>query len=121
MCVFTNGEIHTVDIPNKSLQIRARLNTDEQLLSAAYPHATWSHVFDKESNAMWSVVTAGTPAIFDINHQDSFSPETFINAHMVKVNSTAPAQLMVALESLDNIGFDEITFLDTKTGSKYAE
>jgi len=145
LCVFTNGEIHTVDIPNKSLQIRARLNTDEQLLSAAYPHATWSHVFDKESNALWSVVTAGTPAylvktdiesfkvsdriemalpkslIFDINHQDSFSPETFINAHMVKVNSTAPAQLMVALESLDNIGFDEITFLDTKTGSNYPE
>ena len=62
LCVFTNGEIHTVDIPNKSLQIRARLNTDEQLLSAANPHAIWSHVFDKESNAMWSVVTAGTPA-----------------------------------------------------------
>jgi hypothetical protein len=140
LCIFTNGEIHTVDIKNKSLQVRARLNTDEQMLSQAYPHATWSHVYDKDSNSLWSVVTAGTPAylvktdmdsykvsdriamtlpkslIFDINHQDSFSPETFINAHMVKVNSTAAAQLMVSLESLDNVGFDEITFVDTTTG-----
>ena len=140
LAVFTNGEIHSLDIANKAFKVRARLNTDDQLLSEAYPHATWSHVYDKENNALWSVVTAGTPAYlqktdmttfevssrtqmhlpkslkFDMNLQNSFSPETFLSAHVVKVNSTAPSQLMVTLESLDDVGFDLITFLDTTTG-----
>lgn len=134
IAIFTNGEIHRLDLASGSFKLLARLNSDEQLLSTEYPHATWSHVFDKESKVIRSVVTGGVNAYllqtdlatFTVSDRISltmpkgitsgFSPETFINAHMVRENSTLPYRLMVSLESLTNVGFDEYTFVDTTTG-----
>ena len=54
--------------------------------------------------------------------KDGFAPESFINAHMVTLPDT-PAQLVVVMESLDDVGFDEISFVNVTSGvlSRYPQ
>ena len=49
--------------------------------------------------------------------RSGFSPETFINMHVLKMDEEAEPKVIVLLESLDRVGFDEVNFLNTTTGS----
>ena len=43
--------------------------------------------------------------------------EAVINMHFAKVDPNLPAKIIVLLESLPNVGFDQVNFLDTETGT----
>jgi len=132
---FTNGEVHVVDVANKSMKRIFSVISDDKLLSNNYPAASWSQVYDPEQNALWSVVIAGASAyvvksdMATLTNGDwieltqvkgmrtGLSVETFINAHMVKLDENGPTRLVVMMESInDNVGFDEIVWVDTTTG-----
>jgi hypothetical protein len=130
---FTNGEIHLVDLEAKTFTFLYSLISDELQLGVTHPHLTWGHVFDAESNKLWSVIYAANQAYHTSSDLDAktmapwtlmampkgsnsgFAPQTVINMHMTKVDN-GPAKVMVIMESLDNVGFDQISFLDTTTG-----
>lgn len=133
---FTNGEIHQVDVANKAIKKLASIISDSQMLDVNFPQMSWAQVYDPSINGIWSVVTAGSRAYLskvtlsdlqvaswiELNNVDlmmadvKFSPETFINAHMVNSDPNLPPRLVVTMESLPSVGFDEMVFVDTTTG-----
>lgn len=135
--VFVNGEVHEVNIDAKSSKKILSIISDELLLAPSFPQVTWAQVFDPEINGLWSIVTSGSEAYLakasfsdlsvaswikldGVDHMlpdVKFSPETFINAHMVKYDPSIPSQLVVIMESLPTVGFDQIVFVDTTTGA----
>lgn len=133
LVTFNNGEVHVLDLASKTFKKVFSTIPDSELLSNSYPHATWSETIDTETNSLWSIVRQGTKA-FAVNTKlddytvgkwlpltqvqgihEEFSPDTFINAHMVQVQG-APTRLVIMIESLDDVGFDEIVYVNTETG-----
>jgi len=130
LVLFTNGEVHQLDLDNKQFKKVTNLLSDADLLSVDFPHNSWSQVYDPASNILFSVITSDDNAYLvqtnmntlttspklklilphGINRENQFSPETFINMHMT------PYGPAVFMESLNNIGFDEINVIDTVTG-----
>lgn len=131
---FVNGEVHEMNLAEKSSKKLLSIISDEQMMSPSFPQVSWSQVYDPATNSIFSVVTAGSGAFLskvsltdlsvgswiklnnDMLKDVQWSPETFINAHMVQLDPTEPAKLCITMESLENVGFDEILFVDTTTG-----
>lgn len=131
---FSNGEIHSLDLSGKVLKKLTSIIPETEILSNSYPRSSWSQVYDSDSNSVWHVITQGSNAfvtklnLADLTttewvalkqpqgiHED-FAPDTFLNAHMLKFDENEPARLAITIESLDDVGFDEILFVDTTTG-----
>ena len=139
--IFTNGEVHVLDTVRGSLSLRHRLISDERALDVSNPSTLSAHAYDSGRNGLWSVVTAGMFAYMvftdfatgvvgdyikisanmkmdpgeDASEYD-FSPSTFVNGLMVDLKDGQGPQFMVQVESLYNVGFDCITFIDPVTG-----
>lgn len=131
---FTNGEIHSLDITNKVFKRLLSVISDSAILSNSYPAASWSQVYDPTQNVIWSVVTQGVNAflvksdmatltasewlpLIQVQGMDSgFAVETFLNMHMIQLEDDVPAKLVLTMESLPDLGFDEIVWVDTTTG-----
>lgn len=142
LTIFTNGEVHAMDVNNKQFTLLHKLISDEKALSVDNPTTLSGHVFDAERNGLWSVVSAGMFAYvvftdfktntvgewvqLDANMKldpganavtQDFSPEWFINAMMVDAGDGKGSQLMVQLQSVsDDVGFDLLTFVNTTSG-----
>ncbi len=135
LAMFSNGEIHVLDIASRQFKQIARIASDEALLSTAYPRSTWSHAYDPDTHSVWSVVFAASNAyavstnlatglvsdyvpltIAAESPGDGFSSQTFINAHMVKYLDDEAPRFTTVMMSLENVGFDQINFVNTATG-----
>ena len=142
LAVFTNGEVHSLDVEGGKLTLLHKLISDEKALSVDNPTTYGSHTFDFDRNGLWSVVSAGMYAYvvftdfktgtvgewrqLDANMKmdpgkeavtTDFSPEWFINAFIADFNDGNGNQLMVELQSVsDDIGFDLMTFVNTTSG-----
>ena len=122
-----------------------RLLSDEDLLDVSNPSVQSSHAYDNQKNGIWSVISAGMyaylvftdlktntvgprlqlnanmkldpgdPSKYPAEETD-FSPETFINALVIDLEDGKGNQLLLELESLDNVGFDLLSFVNTTTG-----
>lgn len=132
--VFSNGEVHTVDLTTGTFTFSYKLIPDSNQLSANFPYASWGHVYDTDNNVMWSVLWSGnnwyscmsslstkivsnwTLMAMPQGDKSGFSPETLINMHYLKLQASKPAYIVVLLESLDNVGFDQVNYLNTRTG-----
>jgi len=135
LAIFTNGEVHSLDMKTGTFSLLHKLIADEKALDVDFPTTAAAHVFDFTRNGLWSVVSAGINAylIFTDFHtqtvsewiqldanmlldpgkdawQTDFSPEFFVNAFMID------SQIMLQLESLNEVGFDMLTFVNTTTG-----
>lgn len=135
LVVFSNGEMHQLDLASKTFKQLARIADDARLLSTEFPRATWSHAYDAETHSVMSVVvgasnaytvktdlTTGTvgeylPMIFAVESpSDGFSSQTFIGGHMAKYADDVSSRFTVVQMSQPNVGFDQINFVDTTTG-----
>jgi hypothetical protein len=132
--IFANGEIHLIDIANKQSKMVTRMTSDEQLLGVEYPTAQWAHVYDSEKNVLHSTFRGGINAYYTKTDMSTyshtnwvqmsmpqgansgFSPETFINAHMIKDPNTGNNEFVVLLESFTDLGFDQINKVNTTSG-----
>ncbi len=142
LAIFTNGEVHVLDVNNKQFTLLHKLISDERALAVDHPTTRHGHVFDSERNGLWSIVSGGmfSYVIFtdfktnsvgewlqlDANMKldpganavtTDFSPEWFINAMMVDAGDGKGNQLMVEIQSVsDDVGFDLLTFVNTTSG-----
>lgn len=135
MVIFTNGEAFILDIQNKQFEKRFSLITQEDLYGVTHPYATWAQTIDAAPNVLHSFIFAASNVYLvatDLSTgkvgqyigplkmpgtQDTttgFSPQTLINAHMIELNGTN--NLLMAMESLDSVGFDELNFVNTTSG-----
>lgn len=141
LAIFTNGEVHSLDVDSGKLTLLHKLIPDDKALDVSHPWTAGAHIFDLEKNGLWSVVSAGMysyliftdyktfqstewlkldagikcdPGV-DSTSED-FSPETFVNAMLIDTGNGQGTRLMLQLESLDSIGFDMLTWVDTTTG-----
>lgn len=148
--IFTNGEVHSVDMTTGAFTLKHRLISDAQALDVSNPSATTAQVYDNVENKLYSVITAGMFAYLAITdfsnpqaitmsnwiqldanmnldpgsepvHTD-FSTQTFTNAMIIRnipgdsdENKQIP-RLMVTEESLNDVGFDQLVFINTATG-----
>lgn len=126
--IFTNGEVHEMDLAKGTFSFAYALVSDELQLGVTHPYMTWGHVYDSDARIMWSVAMAASDAYLMSSSLESgnktswikmampqgdnsgFSPETIINMHMVKVDN-GPAKVLVMMESLANTGFDQVSHL----------
>lgn len=131
--VFTNGEVHEINLEEGTFSFKYALVSDELQLGVTHPYLTAGHVYDRDADTMWSIamgasdaflmssslksgnVSSWTTMAMPQGDNSGFSPETVTNMHLVKVDS-GPAKVMVLMESLHNVGFDQVSFLDTTTG-----
>lgn len=141
LAIFTNGEIHSLDTKNGIFTLMHKLIPDNRALDLDFPTTSSAHAFDFARNGLWSVVSAGISAyvvftdfstqqvgswlqlnanmILDPGAdavQTDFSPEFFVNGFMAEAEDGKGPRFMVQLESLDTVGFDLITFVNTTTG-----
>lgn len=140
--VFTNGEVHSLDVNGGKISLLHKLISDEKALSVDNPTTLSGHTFDFDRNGLWSVVSAGMFSYvvftdFKTNTvgewrqlnanmkldpgkdavETDFSPEWFVNAFMADFNDGNGNQLMVELRSIsDDVGFDLMTFVNTTSG-----
>lgn len=134
--VFTNGEVHSVDIASGEFKFRYSLISDEDQLDVKHPSSTWGHIFEAGSGLLRSVVMSGNEAYVissnidggavvssqkmsmpqGQNRLNEFSPETFVNLHSLKMDDTSEPLVLVLLESLPNVGFDQVDFLNLTSG-----
>lgn len=130
---FLNGEVHEVDLEGGSFTYLYSLISDDMQLSEIHPYMTWGHLYDPSAEVMWSIAMGASDAFlmsssFETRSVSSwvtmampegdnsgFSPETVVNMHMVTIDNDAP-RVMVIMESMHNLGFDQVSFLDTTTG-----
>lgn len=59
LVIFTNGEVHSLDMTTGSFTLKHRLISDAQALGVSFPAATTAQVYDPASNVLYSVLTAG--------------------------------------------------------------
>jgi hypothetical protein len=123
---FLTGEVHQVDLKEGSFNYMYSLISAESQLSEIHPYMTWGHVFDSSKNVMWSVamgaadaflmsssfqtreVSAWIKMAMPQGDNSGFSPETIVNMHMATLTEGEAPQVMVIMESLHNLGFDEV-------------
>lgn len=136
LVVFKNGEVHSLDIQSKKLTKLFSIISQEDLYGVTHPYATSAQVVDTEKNVLNSFVFAASNVYFvctdlatgkqisNIGPLDmpgtqdistGFSPETLINAHMIKLQDGSN-NLLMAMESLSDVGFDELNFMNTTSG-----
>ena len=124
--VFTNGEVHEINLEEGTFSFKYSLVSDELQLGVTHPYLTAGHVYDRDADTMWSIamgasdaflmssslksgnVSSWTTMAMPQGDNSGFSPETVTNMHLVKVDS-GPAKVMVLMESLHNVGFDQVT------------
>jgi len=135
IAVFSNGEVHEVDLERQIFLFKYKLMNDDEQLSVQHPTSTYAHAHDASTGIMHSICFYGSLAYYktsdlkevksmlqmkmpgNMNGKDGFSPQTFTNLHLVKLDGPdAPASLLVVMESLHNVGFDQLTLLNTTTG-----
>lgn len=139
--VFSNGEVHEIDLIGARFNLLHRLVSDERAKDVSNPITQFSHAFDHGRNGLWSVISAGMFAYMvftDFNTktvgewqqlsanmkldpgegavETDFSPETFINAVMVDKQDGQQPEVLLQLESLNNVGFDLLTFVNHTSG-----
>ena len=130
---FSNGEVHEVDLVKGAFNHLYSLISDELQLGETHPSLTAGSVYDPETATLWSISMAASDAYLISSSLDKktvgtwlkmampqgdnsgFSPETVVDMFMTKVD-TGATKVMVMMESLHNLGFDQISFLDTTTG-----
>jgi len=107
-----------------------------------------SHAFDTAKNGLWSVVSSGMFAyqvftsfanpsapvpgswlllnanmmldpIGDYATETDFSPESFVNGLMVNLDDGGDDVFMVEMESLPNVGFDQLVSFNTTSGVSF--
>ena len=134
IAIFSNGEIHSVDVANAQFKLLTRVFSDAQLLSTSFPQTSWSSYYDSTSRTIKTVTTASNQAFLyttdmqtlqttnvamilpqGINNVNQFSPQTFFDAHSVTLPNGS-TQLLQFSESLYNVGFDLVTYVDPTTG-----
>ena len=136
LLTFTNGEVHQLDITGAgSFKLLFGIIPAADQLSVQHPYVTWGQVYDNESNNLYSFVfsasnvflvtvdmsTGATTSVGPLdmpgsqNESTGFSPETVINAHMIKLQD-GTNNLMFGMESLYSVGFDEWNFVNTTSG-----
>jgi hypothetical protein len=134
IAIFSNGEIHSVDVANAQSKLLTRVFSDSQLLSTSFPQTSWSSYYDGVSRTIKTVTTSSNQALLyttdmqtlqttnvamilpqGMNNVNQFSPQTFFDAHSVTLPD-GTTQLLQFSESLYNIGFDFATYVDTTTG-----
>lgn len=141
LAIFTNGEVHALDVKTGTFSLLHKLIADSRALEVDFPSTSSAHVFDFDRNGMWSVVSAGINAYVVFTDfttktvgdwvqmnanmlldpgkdavETDFSPEFFINAMMVEAADNKGKRLLLQLESLNDVGFDMLTFVNTTTG-----
>lgn len=62
LVLFTNGEVHQLDLDNKMFKKVTNLLSDADLLSTEFPHNSWSQVYDSATNTLFSVITSSDNA-----------------------------------------------------------
>jgi hypothetical protein len=141
LAIFTNGEVHALDAKAGTFTFLHKLIPDERALDLDFPTTSAGHVFDFDRNGLWSIVSAGINAyvVFtDYNTKVSsewvqldanmlldpgkdavktdFSPEFFINAMIAEAADGKGKRLMLQISSLNDVGFDLLTFVNTTSG-----
>jgi hypothetical protein len=132
--VYENGEIHIIDLVNKQSKMVVRMTSDDRLLGVEYPTATWAHAYDPDTNTLSSVFMGGVNAYYVQTNlatmkvsdwvqmampqgaNSGFSPETFVNAHIMKPYPGASSEFVVLLESFAELGFDQINYVNVTSG-----
>jgi hypothetical protein len=135
--IFTNGEVHEVDLVNKRFNLLYNLISADKQLSPSFPSFFHGHTYDASRDLIWSIVevdndffsmsssvTLGKVSNWvQMSLPDNilpiveFSAESVINIHAVVPEEGAAVQILVVIASVvNNAGFDMILFLDTETG-----
>ncbi len=143
LAIFTNGEVHAIDANNKQFTLLHKIISDERALDVDFPTTMNGHVYDKDRQGLWSIVSAGmfSYVIFTDFKTNTvgpwvkldakmkldpgsnamttdFSPEWFVNAMMVDAGDGNGSQLMIQLNSIsDDVGFDQLSFVNTTSGA----
>jgi hypothetical protein len=131
---FTNGEVHRIDPSTGAFTLVASIVPDALQLGTTHPYATWGQVYDAASNSLFSVVFGANEAYLATTSLATFTtapylplinpgtgpmklfaPDTFINAHMLDLPDGS-RRLMLCTESLDNVGFDQMNFVNMTSG-----
>jgi len=136
LVVFKTGEVHDLDVAGKQFKKRLALISGDLLYGVTHPYATSAQVVDSETETLHSFIFAASevylvstdlrtntvgnyvgpltmPGTQDIT--TGFSPETLINAHMIKLKDGSNS-LLLTMESLDSVGFDELNFVNITSG-----
>jgi len=136
LVVFKTGEVHDLDVAGKQFKKRLALISGDLLYGVTHPYATSAQVVDSETEILHSFIFAASevylvstdlrtntvgnyvgpltmPGTQDIT--TGFSPETLINAHMIKLKDGSNS-LLLTMESLDSVGFDELNFVNITSG-----
>ena len=75
--VFTNGEIHEVDLSGRQFKYLYSIIPDEDQLSVSHPSATWGHAWDADRRLVWSVIMGGSDAFFVSHSLDTKTGKYF--------------------------------------------
>lgn len=139
VAIFTNGEVHEIDLVNKQFTFLYSLISDEKQLSVSFPAFVSGHVYDASTDRIWSIVeeenqfyamsSQVTAAGYDVSpwvqlklpsnmlQIVAFSPESTMNMHAVVAQDGGPVKILVQIASItNNAGFDLIVFVDTESG-----
>ena len=93
LVMFTNGEIHQLDLDNKQFKKVSSIFSDADLLSPSFPHASWAQLYDAPSNKLFSVLTSSNNAYLvttDMNTlvtSEKLQLQQYLKASTTKTNS----------------------------------